>query len=185
MLHWQARGHEFPPMRPTECLAMEAVILCGIQAAGKSTLCRERYWDTHIRINYDMLRTRHREWLLLSACIDARQPVVIDATNPSAEDRARYILPCKRAAYRIIGIEFRVDIETAVARNSRRLGKARVPEIAIWATARKLEPLTQAEGFDEIWLAGATPDGVQLLPKSLPKSYRPATPANSPFDPAR
>lgn len=142
---------------------MEAVILSGLQAAGKSTLCRERYWDTHVRINYDMLRTRNREWLLLSACIEARQPVVIDATNPTAEDRARYILPCKCAAFRIIGVEFHVDVETAIARNARRIGRARVPEVAIRATAGKMQPLNEAEGFDEIWLAGDMDGTIQLV----------------------
>jgi predicted kinase len=28
---------------------MEAVILCGIQGTGKSTFCRERFFDTHRR----------------------------------------------------------------------------------------------------------------------------------------
>jgi tRNA(His) 5'-end guanylyltransferase len=34
---------------------MEAVILAGIQAAGKSTFCRERFFDSHVRINLDKL----------------------------------------------------------------------------------------------------------------------------------
>lgn len=129
---------------------MEAVILCGLQGAGKSTLCREHYWDTHVRINYDMLRTRHREWLLLMACLEAKQSLVIDATNPTAQDRARYIPACKAAGFRVIGIEFRVDLATAIARNAGRSGRARVPEVALRATAKKLQPLDYAEGFDEI-----------------------------------
>jgi predicted kinase len=149
-------------------MLMEAIILCGLQGAGKSTFCRERYWDSHVRINYDMLRTRHRESILLSACIAARQPLVVDATNPTAEDRARYIVPCKQAAFRIIGIEFRVSTEFAIARNARREGRARVPEKAIWATAGKFIPLSLAEGSDEIWLATAAPDGIQLMPLTEP-----------------
>jgi predicted kinase len=68
---------------------MEAIILSGIQGAGKSTLCRERYWDSHIRISYEMLRTRHREKVLLEACLFAKQSFVVDATNPTPADRAR------------------------------------------------------------------------------------------------
>jgi hypothetical protein len=34
---------------------MEAVILTGIQAAGKSTFYQERFSGTHVRINLDML----------------------------------------------------------------------------------------------------------------------------------
>ncbi|MEQ9548531.1 MAG: hypothetical protein RIM23_02765 [Coleofasciculus sp. G3-WIS-01] len=43
---------------------MEAVILIGIQASGKSSFCRDRLYNTHIRINLDMLKTRHREAIL-------------------------------------------------------------------------------------------------------------------------
>ena len=37
---------------------MQVVILIGIQGSGKSTFCRKRFFDTHVRINLDMLRTR-------------------------------------------------------------------------------------------------------------------------------
>lgn len=140
----------------------EAVILSGIQGAGKSSFCRLRYWDSHLRLNYDMLRTRHREALLLAACLEARQNLVVDATNPSAADRARYIVPCQRAGFRIIGIQFRIAPAAALARNALRSGKARVPEQAIWSTAARIEPLSPAEGFDERWWADATDSGVEL-----------------------
>ena len=42
-------------------LKMEAVILIGIQGAGKSTFYKDRFFNTHVRINLDMLKTRHRE----------------------------------------------------------------------------------------------------------------------------
>lgn len=72
---------------------MEAVIFIGLQAAGKSSFYREKFIDTHIRINLDMLKTRHRETILLNACLEAKQPLVIDNTNPTIEERKRYILP--------------------------------------------------------------------------------------------
>ena len=40
---------------------MELILLIGIQASGKSTFFKRRYCDTHVRINLDMLKTRHRE----------------------------------------------------------------------------------------------------------------------------
>ena len=60
---------------------MTAIILIGIPASGKSTFCKERLFDTHLRLNLDMLKTRHREKLLLQACIAAQQPFVVDNTN--------------------------------------------------------------------------------------------------------
>src|SRR5574337_782512 len=99
---------------------MEAVIFSGVQGAGKSSFCRERFWNTHIRLNLDMLRTRHREKLLLTALIDAKQPFVVDNTNPLLEDRGRYILPAKAAGFRIIGLQFEVPLELALLRNAAR-----------------------------------------------------------------
>jgi len=141
---------------------MEAVILCGIQGAGKSTFCREYYWDSHIRINYDMLRTRHREKLLIAACIESKQAFVVDATNPTIEDRQRYISPAKTGRFKVIGIEFQVETAIAVDRNSARAGKSKVPEVAIFATASKLQLLSFAEGFDEIWRVYVSAEGYEM-----------------------
>jgi hypothetical protein len=44
---------------------VEAVIFVGLQGAGKSSFYRERFFDTHLRLSLDMLRTRHRERLLV------------------------------------------------------------------------------------------------------------------------
>ena len=40
---------------------VEAVIFVGLQGSGKSTFYRERFFDTHVRLSLDMLKTRHRE----------------------------------------------------------------------------------------------------------------------------
>lgn len=72
---------------------MELIILIGLQGSGKSTFSAQRFTDTHIRLNLDMLKTRHREHLLFEACLAAKQPMVIDNTNPTPEDRARYMTP--------------------------------------------------------------------------------------------
>ena len=75
----------------------EAIIFIGIQGAGKSTFFRERFFDTHVRINLDMLRTRTREKALLEACLQSGQSFVVDNTNPLAEDRKRYLEPARAA----------------------------------------------------------------------------------------
>ena len=60
---------------------MQAVIFIGIQATGKSTFFKERFFDTHIRIDLDMLKTRHREGIFLKACLQSGQKSVVDNTN--------------------------------------------------------------------------------------------------------
>jgi hypothetical protein len=85
---------------------VEAVVFVGIQASGKSSFYRARFFDTHLRINLDMLKTRHREQLLLHACIEAKQPFVVDNTNPSVEERARYIELALSGGFRVVGYYF-------------------------------------------------------------------------------
>lgn len=127
---------------------MEAVILIGIQGAGKSTFCKERFFDTHVRINLDMLRTRHREAILLQACITAKQRFVIDNTNVRIEQRTRYIVPAKCAGFHVIGYFFQVSLQDALRRNSQRTGKRVIPVKGISATYKKLQPPHFREGFD-------------------------------------
>src|SRR5258706_11583786 len=69
---------------------MEAIIFVGVQGSGKTSFYRQHLLESHVRISLDMLRTRHREQLLLAACLQGKQPFVIDKTNPLPSDRARY-----------------------------------------------------------------------------------------------
>lgn len=60
---------------------MEAIIFSGIQASGETSLYRERFFSTYVRLSLDMLRTRRRERLLFEACLAAKQPFIVDNTN--------------------------------------------------------------------------------------------------------
>src|SRR6185503_3095740 len=50
---------------------VEAVIFCGVQGSGKTTLYRDRFLETHARISMDLLRTRPREAAFLRTCLEA------------------------------------------------------------------------------------------------------------------
>ena len=130
---------------------MEAVIFIGIQGSGKSSFFRERFFDTHVRINLDMLRTRRREELLVSACLEGGQPFVIDNTNPLPSDRARYLEPARAAGFRTVAYFFEASLREAMQRNNLRAGKQRVPAPAVAAAFKKLVPPSADEGFDEIY----------------------------------
>ena len=130
---------------------MEAVILCGIQGTGKSTFCRQRLFDTHVRINLDMLRTRHRESVLLRACLDAKQPFVVDNTNPTRAERAAYVAPARAAGFRVVGYYFRSKLSDALAYNARREDRGRVPDRGVMGTAGRLELPSPDEGFDQLF----------------------------------
>lgn len=130
---------------------MEAVIFIGVQGSGKSTFCKQRFYDTHIRINGDMLRTKHREKLLLFTCLEAKQNFVIDKTNPTIEERAKYISQAKEHHFRVTGYYFQSKLEDALKRNATREGKAKIDERGVRGVYSKLQLPTFAEGFDELY----------------------------------
>ena len=138
---------------------MEAVILCGVQGSGKTTLYRDRFLDTHARVSMDLLRTRHREAAFVALCLETRQRFVVDNTNATVAERRRYIEPARAAGFRVIGYLVEVETEEALARNAERAGRARIPAPGLVGTARRLVRPTPEEGFDELWHATAAPAG--------------------------
>ena len=130
---------------------MELVLCIGIPATGKSTFCRERFYDTHLRLNLDMLRTRHRERLLLAACIEAKQRFVVDNNNVTCAERAAYISAAKAAHFAVIGYFFRSRVAEALERNRLRAEPDRVPDKAVLGMSGRLELPARSEGFDRLY----------------------------------
>ena len=127
---------------------MEAVIFIGLQASGKSSFYRERFFSTHVRISLDLLRTRHREQRMLSLCLETQQPFVIDNTNPTRDDRRRYVAAARSAGFSIVGYYFSGRIAECLLRNRQR--SQPVPEVGLLATARKLQIPSMDEGFSSL-----------------------------------
>jgi predicted kinase len=138
---------------------MEAVVFCGVQGSGKTTLYRDRFAETHVRVSMDLLRTRGREEAFLRLCVESGQRFVVDNTNPTPTDRRRYIEPAAAAGFRVIGYLVEVDRSLALARNAGRTGRARVAVSGVLGTERRLLRPTLEEGFDELWHATAAPGG--------------------------
>ena len=138
---------------------MQAVIFIGIQGTGKSSFYQERFFQTHVRINSDMLKTKHRFRLLLSACFEARQPFVVDNTNIMRHVRAELIAASKAAGFQVVGYYFRSDIASALARNSKRVGKARIPDLGVLGAYKQLEIPERDEGFDVLYYVQIDPAG--------------------------
>ena len=135
---------------------MEAIIFCGIPGSGKSTFFKERFFGTHVRISLDMLRTRHREKVFISVCLESGQRFVVDNTNTTRAERAVYIQAAKNRHFSVVGYYFSSCIEDAITRNSLRTGKARVPDIAIKSMLSKLERPSLSEGFDALYYVAIT-----------------------------
>ena len=148
---------------------MEAVIFVGVQGSGKTTFYRDRFFDTHVRINLDMLKTRHREQLLLAASLAAKQPFVVDNTNPLPSDRARYIGVAREAGFRVVAYFFDTTLRDAIQRNNQRTGKQKIPVPAIAGAFRKLQVPTLEEGFDYVYRVKVAPEGGFIVSTCIEK----------------
>jgi predicted kinase len=132
---------------------MEMVLFIGIQATGKSSFYLERFFRTHVRVNLDMLKTHHREDLLVKACLEGKTPFVVDKMNLTKADRAAYIGPAKAAVFRVCGYSFDSGLPGALQRNARRNAAERVPEGALRGARARLQPPSFDEGFDHLFSA--------------------------------
>jgi predicted kinase len=132
----------------------ECTILIGLPGAGKSTFYRERLASTHRHIskdNFANVRSRQdRQDALIREALSAGEPVAIDNTNVTPEERRRIIAIARDYGARVVGYYIEASTREAVARNERRSGRARVPKVAIFTAAKRLVPPTMDEGFDEL-----------------------------------
>jgi predicted kinase len=106
-----------------------------------------------------MLKTKHRLRLLFNACLEGRQPFVLDNTNVTRDVRAEFIAQAKAAGFRVVGYYFRSDIASALARNSERVDAARIPDRGVLGTYKQLEIPERAEGFDALYYVQIDPAG--------------------------
>ena len=140
---------------------MELIVFIGLQASGKSSFYAQKFSNTHIRINLDMLKTRHREKILFQACLEAKQPVVIDNTNPTIEDRQRYLVAAREKKFSVIGYYFNSTLDDCLKRNDRRDRK--IPVVGILSTHKKLQLPSYQEGFDQLHYVSISSDNQFLV----------------------
>jgi predicted kinase len=134
---------------------MDCVILIGLPASGKSTFYRERFAATHDLVSKDAMRNnrqpQHRQEQLIEAALAAGRSVVVDNTNPRTVDRAPIVAIARRFGADVAGYYFPTEAQVALRRNRARLGRDRVPDVAIFVAGKRLEPPTYAEGFDHLF----------------------------------
>jgi predicted kinase len=140
---------------------MELVVLVGLPGAGKTTFHQRYFAATHVLVSKDLLRSQRRpadrQLVLVRAALTQGRPVVVDNTNPTVADRAPLIAEARVLGARVVGYFFPPDLPGCRQRNAARAGRARVPDVALFIIARKLEPPSFEEGFDalhQVQLAG-------------------------------
>ncbi len=141
---------------------MELIILMGLQGSGKSTFRRLQFDATHFVVSKDQFRNnrrpQRRQMVLIEKGLMAGRSVVVDNTNPRRLDRQPLLESGRRFGARNIGYVFSSGLGASSRRNANRSGKARVPDVALWATARAFERPSRSEGFDELYLVVIAPD---------------------------
>jgi len=138
---------------------MDLVILCGLQASGKSTYRAKAFDATHVVVSKDLMgrdrrsgmnKTMRQEQKIREA-LGACQSVVVDNTNPAVEDRAPLVAIGREYSARVLGYHFKSTWEQSLSRNALRVGKARVPYVALAYVSKRLMAPTLTEGFDELY----------------------------------
>jgi predicted kinase len=151
---------------------MEFLIFAGLQAAGKSSFYRARFADTHTLVSKDLLRNARsrqaRQMALIERALRRGESVVIDNTNPRIEDRSPLIAMGRVFGAKIVGYYFEARAPECLRRNALRQGHTRVPDVAIYATARKLELPRGAEGFDAVFRMRLIEAGFEIKPEPEP-----------------
>jgi predicted kinase len=140
----------------------ELVILIGLPGAGKSTFSRQRFAESHVSVSKDDLRRARqplrRQSELIHQALRVGRSVVVDNTNVGVKERAELIAAARAHGARVKVYLFTATSRECVRRNRGREGVARVPNIAIFAAARRLVRPAFDEGFDELYLVQTRPD---------------------------
>jgi predicted kinase len=141
----------------------QLVLFVGLPGSGKSTFYRTFFAATHNLVSKDCFPNNRnptrRQRQLIEEALAAGRPVVVDNTNPTVAERADLIALGRSFGARIVGYYFESRLADCLERNRQRTGKARVPDVALYAIRKRLEVPSPAEGFDRLFfvrLAGET-----------------------------
>lgn len=142
---------------------METVILIGLPASGKTSFYKARLSETHVHVSKDGFpnarNKQGRQDRLIDEALANGQCVAVDNMNVSRTERAAIIRHAKAAKSTVRGYYFSSKVEDSLARNQKRTGRAKVPDVAILAAAKRFERPAMDEGFDRLFYVRMNEDG--------------------------
>ena len=143
---------------------LEVVLLIGLPGAGKSTFYRSRFSTTHAHVSKDLMprSARHkgaRQGRQIAQHLAKGRSVVVDNTNVTRADRTLIIERAHAQGASAVGFVFLSSVAESLERNARRAGRARVPDVAIFAFARRYQSPSFEEGFDALFAVRTLEDG--------------------------
>jgi predicted kinase len=144
-------------------VTQELIVFTGLQAAGKTSFYRDRFATTHVHVSKNAWpnarKKEDRQRRMIEESLRAGRSVVIDNTNPAPLDREPLIAIGRALGVTIVSYSFVATVDEALRRNAGRAGRARVPDVAIYAVAKRLVPPSTAEGFDRLYEVRLGEDG--------------------------
>src|SRR5262249_9792779 len=102
----------------------------------------------------------------LTEAFSRGESVVVDNTNPTHQDRASIISTARANRVKVIGYFFDIAPREALARNAERTGRAKVPNVAIFTIAKRLERPELSEGFDQLFDVRLTSEGTEMTERT-------------------
>lgn len=132
--------------------ALELAVLIGLQASGKSTFCDQMLAGSHVVVSKDHFpKARHRQrrqMRLVTEALAAGHSVAVDNTNPSPQEWRPLVAAAQAHGATTVAYWFVPDLAAAMARNAARDAAARVPDVGLYATVKRLRQPGPADGFD-------------------------------------
>lgn len=127
-------------------------LMMGIPGCGKTTYVLENFRNTHVRLNLDTIKSREKERRIFAACLDSGVNVVIDNTNMSRKERARFVPLARLFGYEIRVIHIRDTFERCAPRvleRSKTTNREPIPDKGILDSFVRYEPVVMdEEGID-------------------------------------
>jgi len=144
----------------------------GLPGAGKTTFYRQRLAADHAHVSKDLMKSASRkgsrQLALIDAALRSGRSVAVDNTNARAADRAALIAAARAHGARVVGYYLDTPAKECAVRNRQREGPERVPDVAIYVTARRLERPGLSEGFDALYRVRAAEGGFEQIALTEP-----------------
>lgn len=141
---------------------MEMIILIGIPASGKTSLYKQLFFDRYMRISLDLYRTRNKEQQFLQLALACQQKVVIDNTNTTKEERAKYISLARLSKYEVKGYYLQSHLVECLSRNDNRPEISKIDKVGVIAKHNELVLPRLEEGFNKLFYIEVINNGFNI-----------------------
>jgi predicted kinase len=152
---------------PGPAAAPELAILIGLPGSGKTSFVRARLGG-HVHVSNDLMkgsaRGAGRTAAQVAEALAAGRSVTVDNVNARVADRAPLIAAARAQGARVVGYLLDTEARECLRRNRAREGAARVPDVAIFVSRKRLQPPTLAEGFDALFGVSAEEGQFSVTP---------------------